>query len=93
MAARPRAHDTRRTRTPSDVYSRALLLTSIRASPTGARVALHTIADELAHTTGAPCTPMRHVMQTKRLQMQTRSLRRAPSMAYRPQITPKFGEM
>ena len=80
--------DTRRTRTPEDVYSRALLLTSIRDSPTGARVALHTIADELAHT--ARRTDRRCDMSANQAtQMQTRSLRRAPSMAYRPLITPK----
>ena len=53
--------DTRRTRTPLDVYSRALLLTSMRDSPAAARVALHTIADALAHTARRTAPPMRHV--------------------------------
>ena len=43
------------------MYSRALLLTSTRASPAAARVELHTIALELAHTARRTDTPMRHV--------------------------------
>ena len=46
---------------PLDVYSRALLLTSTRASPAAARVELHTIALELAHTARRVALPIRHV--------------------------------
>merc|ERR1711995_268144 len=53
--------DTSRTRTPLDVYSRALLLTSMRDSPAAARVVLHTIAVALAHTARRTAPPMRHV--------------------------------
>ena len=43
------------------MYSRALLLTSTRASPAAARVVLHTIALELAQTARRTIPPMRHV--------------------------------
>ena len=46
---------------PLDVYSRALLLTSTRASPAAARVELHTIALELAHTARRTAPPTRQV--------------------------------
>ena len=43
------------------MYSRALLLTSTRASPAAVRVVLHTIALALAHTARRTAPPMRHV--------------------------------
>ena len=43
------------------MYSRALLLTSMRDSPADARVALHTIAELLDHTARRTDPPMRHV--------------------------------
>ena len=43
------------------MYSRALLLTSTRASPADARVALHTSALSLAHTARRTEPPIRHV--------------------------------
>merc|ERR1712185_547388 len=55
--------DTSRRRTPLDVYSRALLLTSMRASPAAARVELHTSALELAHTARRTTLPKRHVSE------------------------------
>ena len=53
--------DATSTRTPLDVYSRALLLTSTRASPDGARVVLHTSAPSDAHAARRTPPPMRHV--------------------------------
>ena len=48
-------------RAASALYSRALLLTSSRDVPAGARVALHTSALELAHTARRTAPPTRHV--------------------------------
>ena len=51
--------DTSRTDTPSDVYSRPLLLTSTTASPAAARVVLHTSAVGLAHRARRTAPPTR----------------------------------
>ena len=53
--------DASRRRTPLDVYSRALLLTSTRASPAAARVALLTSAPEYAHAARRTAPPTRQV--------------------------------
>ena len=52
-------------RTPSDVYSRALLLTSTRADPAIARVVLQTSALELAHTARRTALPIRQVSRPR----------------------------
>eukprot|EP00966_Prymnesium_polylepis_P135007 3120326-Prymnesium_polylepis.1 len=46
--------------TPSDVYSRPLLLTSMRTAPAVARVVLHTTAFALTHCARRTDVPSRH---------------------------------